>query len=92
MTLVFGLNKVMLDHELETSIHDIILDLCEVLYCRGFDTASIGAIMRLIGVPEEKAKKHDNEYFALDEEFLSHLDLKQKNNLNTKVPLGVTIH
>jgi hypothetical protein len=57
------------DDELEENIHKLILELCTVLYYNGYREVPIGAMMRLIGVAEEHASKHDGGHFELDEEF-----------------------
>lgn len=93
----FGLNISMLDDDkLESAIKELIIDICEVMYRRGYDTVPIGAMMRLVGVGDERAKKHDNDYFALDEEFKAILASRenpsQEKNTPKKAPAGVTLH
>jgi hypothetical protein len=77
--------------ELEQEIQEFILDVCEVMYRRGFPSASVGAIMRLIGVPEAKAREHDHTEFLLDQDFEV---LMQSRNQKAPVatPSGVTLH
>lgn len=76
---------------LEQAVQDFILDVCEVMYRRGFDSAPIGAIMRLIGVPESTAEKHDNEHFVLDEDFEKTI-LTRHHSVPQQAPQGVTLH
>jgi len=57
------------DDELEDHIHKLILELCAVLYYNGYREVPIGAMMRIIGVPEEHASEHDGGFFELDQEF-----------------------
>ena len=80
-----------IDDELESAIRDIIMDICEVMYKRGYDTVPIGAMMRLVGVDESRAQKHDNEYIALDDEFQNMLKIRKSPPLS-KAPDGVTLH
>ena len=89
------------DIELERAVQDLLLDVCEVMYHRGYETVSVGAMMRLVGVGNERAQEHDNDFFALDLEFLNLLQdrKKQKNKTKKKVtdrptgvPPGVTLH
>ena len=57
------------DQQLEAAVHDLIMDICEIMYRRGYQQICIGHVMRLVGVPEERASTHDQEFFALDDEF-----------------------
>jgi hypothetical protein len=77
------------DDKLETAVRDIIIDICEVMYKRGYDAVPIGAMMRLVGVDSERAVKHDNEYLALDTEFQAMLESR---NLPDSAPKGATLH
>ncbi len=79
------------DDQLEQTVRDLIIDLCEVLYQRGYREVPIGAMMRLVGVGDESASKHDNEYFALDEEFTAAIEAK-KITMPEPAPVGVTLH
>jgi len=82
----------MLDnYQLEQSVRDLIIDICEILYHRGYNTVPIGAVMRLIGVSNESACKHDNEYFALDDEFTAEIKAR-KHTTPEKAPSGATLH
>jgi len=76
---------------LEQAVQDFILDVCEVMYRRGYDSAPIGAIMRLVGVPESAAQKHDNEHFMLDENFEQMIQ-NRRQPVPARAPTGVTLH
>ena len=80
---------------LEEELQELIVDLCEILYQRGYRAVPIGAIMRLIGVNDEKAVEHDRELFQLDSEF-EHLvqtkHTRRKSLAATVPPLGTTLH
>ena len=76
---------------LEQAVQDFILDVCEVMYRRGYDQAPIGAIMRLVGVPESTAREHDNEHFVLDENFKRMLQFRQTPT-SRQPPQGITLH
>ena len=78
---------------LEDAVQDLIIDLCEILYKRGYRAVPIGAIMRLIGVNESRAAEHDNELFTLDNDFELLLQAKQEEqNVPNAPPPGVTLH
>jgi len=77
--------------ELEQAIQDFILDVCEVMHRRGYETAPVGAIMRLIGVPESKAREHDQTEFVLGEDFERLIESRERPVPRPK-PAGVTLH
>jgi hypothetical protein len=79
------------DDQLETAIRDLLIDLCEVMYQRGYTTVPVGAMMRLVGVGGERARRHDNEYLTLDEDFQGMLELRKQPKLR-EAPQGVTLH
>lgn len=89
----------MLDNDqLEDAVRDLLIDICEVMAARGYEMVSVGALMRLIGVSEERACTHDSEYFALDTDFqgiLAQREFERKTQ-NKKVSAqntdGVTLH
>ena len=88
----FGLNTHMLnDDQFEDAVRDLIMDICEVMHRRGYEAVSVGAMMRLVGVSEERAQQHDQEFFALDAEFQAIIDAR-KNPPPKKTPAGVTLH
>ena len=79
------------DDQLEQTVRELIIDLCEVLYCKGYREVSIGAMMRLVGVGNDSASKHDNEFFSLDEDFISIME-SRKISMPEPMPMGVTLH
>jgi hypothetical protein len=53
----------------------------------------VGALMRLLGVPEESAALHDDERIVIDENFTQAVaELNSQSSMHSQVPLGVTIH
>jgi hypothetical protein len=79
------------DDQFEDAVRDLIMDICEVMHRRGYEAVSVGAMMRLVGVTEERAHQHDQEFFALDAEFQALIDAR-KNPPPKKTPAGVTLH
>jgi hypothetical protein len=93
--LLFGHNYLMpKDKDLEHVMQDLIVDICEVMYTRGYRAVPIGALMRLIGVNAETAAQHDNELFQLDEEFEQLIKQKKpaRRGRRVTVPPNVTLH
>lgn len=81
------------DNQFEAAMQDLIIDICEVLYRRGYESVSIGAVMRLVGVNDENARKHDNHIFPLDDDFERLLAFRK--NTPTKQPSldpEITLH
>jgi len=78
---------------LEDAVQDLIIDLCEILYKRGYRTVPIGGLMRLIGVNADHAAEHDTEIFTLDGDFEVMLKAKQlKKQHPIALPPGATLH
>ena len=85
------------DKQLEDAVQDLIMDICEVMYRRGYDMVPVGAMMRLVGVGDEKAAEHDGEFFALDHQFETMLQDRSQSRKKTKKAKritsdGATIH
>ena len=74
----------MLDETpLEDAVKDLLLDICEVMYRKGYDYVSVGAMMRLVGVPGDRASKHDEAYFQLDQDFQAMLAQRKASTRTT---------
>ena len=83
----------MQQDDLEQAIQDFILDVCEVMHRRGYESAPVGAIMRLVGVPESTAREHDSQEFLLNEDFERMIQDRQKPpKMPASVPTGITLH
>jgi hypothetical protein len=79
------------DEYLHERIQSVMLEVMGVLYGNNITLVHIGAMMRLLGVPDAKAAEHDNEMLELDEKFGAML--MQLNKSTTKeVPKDATIH
>ena len=78
----------MLDNaELDQSIRLSILNLMVVLYDCGITEIHIGGVMRIMGVSNSTAQKHDNERLVLDEEFVKYVE-----QINTPRPVDQPLH
>jgi len=74
-------------------IRAVMLEVMAVLWANGQTELHVGALMRLLGVPEDQASKHDNERISMDENFADiaeHVNITQL--LGTRIPAGATIH
>jgi len=80
----------MLDDKiLEQSVRDIIIEICEVMHRHGFEAVSVGAIMRLMGLPEDRVIEHEDEWFELGPEFDRVMQARREL---AQVPPDTTLH
>jgi hypothetical protein len=70
-----------------------MLEVMAVLYVNGQRQLHVGAMMRLIGVDEERAAEHDSARIDIDESFAELAnDVNIKYLLQSRIPDGATIH
>jgi hypothetical protein len=75
------------DLEIDQSIRLTILNLMVVLYDCGITEIHIGGVMRILGVPNEKAQAHDNELLVIDENFVKYVE-----QINEPRPVDQPLH
>jgi hypothetical protein len=61
------------DLEVDQSIRMAVLNLMMVLYDCGITEIHIGGVMRILGVSNDTASRHDNERLVLDEDFVKYV-------------------
>ena len=85
--------NTMLDSDeiLHERIQTIMLEVMGVLYDNNITMVHMGAMMRLLGVPDHKAAEHDNELIKLDEKFGTML-MELNKSIPQEVPKGAIIH
>lgn len=65
----------MLDNiKIDQSIRLAILNLIVVLYDCGIEEVHVGGIMRILGVNNDQAQKHDDEWLVIDENFIKYVE------------------
>ena len=79
------------DEILHERIQTIMLEVMGVLYDNNITMVHMGAMMRLLGVPDHKAAEHDNELIELDEKFGVML-MELNKSIPQEVPKGAIIH
>lgn len=52
----------------ESVVRDLMQDICLTLQRYGVRYVTVGALMRLVGVPEHRARKHDEEIMDIESE------------------------
>jgi hypothetical protein len=75
------------DLEIDQSIRLAILNLMLVLYDCGITEIHVGGIMRILGVPGDKASAHDDERVILDEDFVKYVE-----QINEPRPVDQLLH
>ena len=75
------------DTELDQAVRLSILNLMVVLYDCGITEVHIGGVMRIMGVPDDKAQQHDDERLILNEEFVKYVE-----QINTPRPADQLLH
>ena len=74
-------------------VRTVMLEVMAVLYANGQRQLHVGAMMRLIGVDEERAAEHDGDRIDIDESFAELAnDVNIKYLLQSRIPDGATIH
>jgi hypothetical protein len=74
-------------------VRQVMIEIMAVLWANGQTTLHVGAVMRLLGVPEEAAKMHDDERLDIaDSEQELMQALRMRSSPDNQVPSGTTIH
>lgn len=72
----------------------ILFDLMAVLYINGIRKLPVGAAMRMMGVHNDNAAAHDDEWIEIEENFnetIQQLNIAERLML-TAIPQGTTLH
>jgi hypothetical protein len=72
----------------ESAVRDLMQDICLTLQRYGVRYVTVGALMRLLGVPDERACKHDTEIMDIESEIHGN-DYDQVDELP---PPGTILH
>jgi hypothetical protein len=79
----------MLDEKLlGEKVQALLLDICAVLHSYGYREVSVGVLMRMVGVPDERARDHDSEFFEITEE----VHRTEAAFRTPCAPPGITLH
>ena len=83
----------MQDSLLEQSVRHLIMELCEVMFHNGYSEVSVGAMMRLIGIDDQRASAHDGEMMELDADFEKALmEYRTRKTMMRGTDQGKTLH
>lgn len=74
-------------------VRSVMIQIMGVLWRNGQRELHVGAMMRLLGVPDQTAAKHDDERIEIDENFAQlAAELNRQYLMQTQVPSEATIH
>jgi hypothetical protein len=78
----------MLDeYQLDQTIKVALMNLMVVLYDCGITEVHLGGVMRILGVSNETASRHDDERLILDDDFVKYVE-----EFNTPRPKDQPLH
>ena len=75
--------SAMENKDIEFKVRQIVKEIVLVLRHNGINTISIGGILRILGVPNEVAQMHDEEYMEI---------VDDDNQIDDIIPPGTTFH
>jgi len=82
-------NDFVIDILNQDSIKLMVVNVCLVLADHGITEVHVGSLMRLVGVDENVAAKHDDELMVIT----GIKQLANRNNqTNNVIPPGTTLH
>ncbi len=74
-------------------VRSMMIQIMGVLWRNGQRELHVGAMMRLLGVPDQIAAKHDDERIEIDENFAQlAAELNRQYLMQAQVPSEATIH
>ena len=79
------------DTETEQQVRTLIYDMLVLLYGSGITNVNVGGLLRILGVPNEMATEHDEQFLEISAEIdVQNLDLQGTST--QQVPKGTTLH
>ena len=76
------------EDELDLRVKNLMFDIMLVLYSHGIKEINVGGLMRMLGVDESSASKHDDKSVELTDEFAKYV----KETRDTKRSDSETLH
>ena len=78
-----------------SEVAGLVVAICATMYDNGVRVIPIGALMRLLGVPKEKAEEHDDKAFELDDNFyeqIQEMGFERIDDSQLSIPNNKTLH
>jgi hypothetical protein len=76
----------------EEAVKDLVVNICLVLSEFGITEVHVGGLMRLVGIEEELAAKHDDELMVITDIQQLEKTANQTTEIVEVTPPGTTIH
>ena len=79
----------------DADVAGLVIAVCATMYDNGVRVIPIGGLMRLLGVPSEKAKAHDDKAFKLADDFyeqIQSMGFEKIADSQLSIPEKITIH
>ena len=78
-----------------SAVAGLVVAICATMYDNGVRVIPIGGLMRLLGVPKEKAEQHDDKAFELSDDFYEQLEemgFERIEEASLSLPNKKTLH
>lgn len=78
-----------------SQVAGLVVAICATMYDNGVRVIPIGGLMRLLGVPKEKAQEHDDKAFELEDNFYEQLEqmgFERIDESSLQLPTKKTLH
>ncbi len=78
-----------------SAVAGLVVAICATMYDNGVRVIPIGGLMRLLGVPKEKAELHDDKAFELEDNFYEQLEemgFERIEEATLSLPNKTTLH
>lgn len=69
----------------DENVTAMVIALCATMFDNGIRLIHIGGLMRMLGVPNEDAQKHDDECFELQDDFYEQIEEMGYERLNVNL-------
>ena len=79
----------------DEAVAALVVAICATMYDNGLRVIPIGGLMRLLGIPSEKAKEHDDKAFRLSDDFYQELErmgFERIADSQLTIPEKITLH
>ncbi len=78
-----------------STVAGLVVAICATMYDNGVRVIPIGGLMRLLGVPKEKAEQHDDKAFELGDNFYQQIEemgFERIEEASLSLPNKKTLH
>jgi len=79
----------------DSEVAGLVIAICATMFDNGVRIIPLGGLMRLLGVPSDKAKAHDEQAFELADDFYEQLEemgFEKISDSQIQIPNNTTLH